>query len=317
VPLAALPAGAVVALARGADGPRLRRRAPAALTAAGALTLADVCEVRFGMKSGCNGFFHLVPHCEGRYVSAIAGEVRLAPSDVAPLLASLKEVAAPELAHPARVLFRPADDTPTARAYVALGERLGVAQRATCASRATWWRIAPGRAVAPVLYPAKIGARAFAFLNCDGLVEDKKWHALFPRGEVEPWVVALVLSATPVRLAIDLAARQLTGAQAIADIDCGVLARAPFPAPFALAAHRPALARLRGALAKDPVTTDLAAALARPAQQELDAVVCDALGASAGSAARARADLLTRVQARLEHAAAVRATLPPPLTRTA
>jgi hypothetical protein len=307
----------VVALARGADGPRLRRRSPAGLTAAGAVTLADVCEVRFGMKSGCNGFFHLVPRGEGRYASALAGEVRLSPSDVAPLLASLKEAAAPELARPARVLFRPADDTPTARAYVALGERLGVARLATCASRATWWRIAPGRASAPVLYPAKIGARAFAFLNGGGLLEDKKWHALFPRGGVEPWVVALVLSATPVRLAIDLAARQLTGKQAIADVDCGVLARAPFPAPQALAAHRPALARLREALARDPVTTDLPAALARPAQQELDAVVGDALGASAGAVARARADLLARVEARLEHAAAVRATLPTPLSRSA
>ena len=103
-------------------------------------------------------------------------------------------------------------------------------ERATCASRRTWWRVAPGRGPAPVLYPAKVGTRAFAFHNRDGLLEDKKWHALFPR-EVEPWLLALLLSSTPLRLAVERGARQLTGAQAIADIDCGVLAADPLPRP--------------------------------------------------------------------------------------
>jgi N-6 DNA methylase len=310
VPLAALPRGELVACARGVSSARLRIGAAPRARGAEAIALADVADVRFGMKSGCNAFFHLAPKGGGRFASALAGEVRLTASDVAPLLASLKEADAPERARPARVLFRPAEDTPTARRYVAMGERLGVAARATCASRAAWWRVAPGRAAAPVLYPAKIGARAFAFLNGDGLLEDKKWHAIFPREGVEPWVVALVLSATPVRLAIDEASRQLTGKQAIADVDTGVLARAPFPSLAALARQRAALATLWSALGREPVTTDLAAMLARPAQQELDAIVGEALGLAAEEVERGRRDLVARVGARLEHAAAVRATLP-------
>jgi hypothetical protein len=153
-----------------------------------------------------------------------------------------------------------------------------------------------------------VGARAFAFLNEAGLWEDKKWHALFPRA-APAWQVALVLCATPVRLAVDEGARQLTGAQSIADVDCRILAAAPFPAPAALAAAAPALSELRPALAHDRVTTDLRAMLERPAQRELDLAVGRALGLSRGDVARARAALVDRVEARLAHGAAVRAAI--------
>jgi hypothetical protein len=309
VPLAALAPAELVGVARGVSTPRLRARAARAEPARGAGRLGDVCRVRFGMKSGANGFFHLAPRGGGRYASALAGEVELAPGDVAPLLATLKEARAPEDAAPARVLFRPAADSASARAYVARGEGLGVHRRPTCAGRSPWWLVAPGRAMAPVLYPAKVGARAFAVLNAAGLAEDKKWHAIFPADGVEPWVVATLLGATPVRLAIDLAARQLTGAQAIADVDCRVLAAAPFPAARALAALAPALAPLRAALARDPVTTDVAATLARPAQRALDLACGEALGLAPAAVERARRDLVARVAGRLAHAAQVRAAV--------
>lgn len=268
----------------------------------------DVCDVRFGMKTGANGFFHLRPLGGGRYESALCGEVRLAPGDVAPLLSGLRDAIAPEVARPGRVLFRPGDPSPAALAYVRRGRSLGVNRRPTCASRRTWWRVAPDRAPAPVLYPAKVGTRAFAFHNVDGLLEDKKWHALFPRG-VEPWLLALILSATPIRLAVERGARQLTGAQAIADIDCGVLAAAPFPDPATLEPILPALRRLHAALARDAVSTDLAAMLDRPAQRELDVLAGHAIGMSATAVARDRRDLLRLSAERLSRAARVRETI--------
>jgi hypothetical protein len=289
-------------------------RAPAPRRAGAApspVRLGDVCQVRFGLKTGCNAFFHLLPLGEGRYRSTLLGDVRLADEDVAPLLSGLREAAAPERLAPRFVILRPTGE-PSARArrYLAAGERAGVHRRATCASRDPWWLVVPGRRPAPLLYPAKVGARAFAVVNGRGLLEDKKWHALFPRG-VEPWALALVLSATPVRLRIDEGARQLTGAQAIADVDCRVLAEAPVPAPAALQALHPALAPLRSALAEDEVTTDLEAMLARPAQRELDLVVGRALGLGAREVEAARHALLDRVAARLGHAAATRRRLRP------
>ncbi|HSN92591.1 MAG TPA: class I SAM-dependent methyltransferase, partial [Anaeromyxobacteraceae bacterium] len=305
VPLSALEPDALVRLASGGASPRVEARRPPAPMPRGAVRLGDVCEVRFGTKSGCNAFFHLRPAGGGRYHSAFAGEVSLEAGDVVPLLASLKEARAPGLAEPARVLFRPARPGPAARRYLALGERLGVHLRPTCAGRSPWWRLAPGRGPAPVLYPAKVGARAFAFLNEAGLWEDKKWHVLFPRG-LSAWPVALVLSSTPVRLAVDEGARQLTGAQAIADVDCRVLAAAPFPAPAAIAQALRALEPLREALARDPVTTDLAAMLARPAQRELDLVAGRLLGLSPAEVERRRRAMIDRVEARLAQAAAIR-----------
>jgi hypothetical protein len=315
VPLEALHDRELVALASGHPRPgrlHLTRPAgagPTARTATSPVRLGDVCLVRFGLKTGCNAFFHLLPLGHGRYRSPLLGEVALAPTDVAPLLSGLKEARSPERLLPRQVIFRPTGEpSAAARRYLAAGERAGVHRRATCAAREPWWRVVPGRGPAPLLYPAKVGARAFAVLNEGALLEDKKWHALFPR-EVEAWPLALVLSATPVRLAIDEGARQLTGAQAIADVDCRVLAAAPVPAPAVLAALAPALAPLRAALAQDEVTTDLAATLARPAQRELDLLVGQALGLSASEVKATRGALLARVTARLGHAAAVRRKL--------
>ncbi len=305
VALADLGPAELAALARGTSSPRLRLARPAARPTR-AVPLGDLCDVRFGTKTGCNAFFHLRPAGPGRFVSALSGDVALAPHDVVPVLASLKEARAPERAAPASVLFRPSP-SPSAAAlrYVARGEHAGVHRRPTCAGRAPWWRLAPGRGPAPLLYPAKIGARAFAFLNEGGLWEDKKWHALFPRA-VPAWQLALALDATPVRLAVDETARQLTGAQAIADVDCRVLAAAPVPTPDALERRAADLAALRTALAADPVTTDLRAMLARPAQRELDLLVGRLLGDPPRAIADARRALLARVEARLAHGAAVR-----------
>jgi hypothetical protein len=307
VPLGRLTAGELADLAEGRGGRRVRiTRAASARRPS--RRLSDLCDVRFGIKTGANAYFHLRPLGGDRYHGALAGEVRLKPSDVAPLLSGLRDAVAPEVARVTWVLFRPAEPSPAARSYLRLGQSLGVDERATCASRRTWWRVAPGRGPAPVLYPAKVGTRAFAFHNREALLEDKKWHALFPR-EVEPWLLALLLSSTPLRLAVERGARQLTGAQAIADIDCGVLAAIPFPDPGALAPLEAMLRDLHAALARDPVTTDLAAMLDRPAQRELDLAAGAALGLSPAAVERERRELLRRSAERLERAAQVRGAI--------
>jgi hypothetical protein len=190
---------------------------------------------------------------------------------------------------------------------VARGEEAGVAARPSCASRSPWWRLGPARQPAPLLYPAKLGARAFAVINEGRLFEDKKWHALFPHPGLPAWLLGLALSSTPVRLAIDEGARQLTGAQAIADVDCRVLAAAPVPTAEALLALAGPLAELRAALAADEVTTDLEAMLARPAARALDRLVGGAMGLDRGEVERRRDGLVARVAARQAHGLAVRA----------
>jgi SAM-dependent methyltransferase len=310
VALSELTDGELLDLARGSAGPRLRtRRATSA--PAGAVTVGDVCQVRFGVKTGCNPFFHLRPVSLGRYASALIGEVSLEPEVLVPVLATLREARAPARLEPSWLLFKPPAAEalpPGAQRYLTLGEAHGVHLRPTCASRARWWCLAPDRAPAPVLYPAKLGTRAFAVLNAEGLWEDKKWHALFPVG-IEPWLLTLVLASSPVRLSVELGARQLTGAQAIADVDCRVLAAAPFPSPAALAPLVAPLEACWRALSCDPISTDLRAMMARPAQQELDRLTGQALGLSPGAVDEARLELQERIEARLEHASQVRAAI--------
>ncbi len=311
VPLPELSPAELAGLADGKGSTRLHflRGGPGPSLAPGSLRLRDVCAVRFGVKTGCNGFFHLQPLGAGRFVSRLAGEVALRPKDAPPVLTSLKEASAPCLVAPRSLLFRPLAPGPDALAYAARGEALGVHRRPTCRQRRPWWSVAHGRAPAPVLYPAKVGARAFAVLNEAGLWEDKKWHALFPGEEVAPWLVAAVLLATPVRLAVDAGARQLTGKQAIADVDCHVLASAPFPALERLAEVRPAIAEAWAGLARDPVTTDLEAMLKRPAQLALDLAVGEALGLGPPAVHQRRAELLELVLRRIARGTKVRSAI--------
>jgi len=88
-----------------------------------------------------------------------------------------------------------------------------------------------------------------------------------------------------------------------------VLAAAPVPSPRTLASRLGPLAACRAALARDLVTTDVAAMLARPAQRELDALVGEALGLGARAVEASRRELTERVAARLAHAAQVREAL--------
>jgi hypothetical protein len=135
---------------------------------------------------------------------------------------------------------------------------------------------------------------------------------LFPAAGIDAAAVALLLGATPIRLAIDEGARQLTGKQAIADVDTRVLAAAPFPSREAIEAIAGELVPLRAALARDPITTALQAMLDRPAQRELDRLCGHALGLSARAVERGRRALVDRVEQRLERAAAIRETLEEP-----
>lgn len=309
VPLRELRDSELVALARGVSSARVRIARPKEALYRSSVPLSSLCDVRFGMKSGCNGFFHLTPRGTGRYYSRLLdAEVSLPPMAVAPLLSSLREALAPAVPKQKGVLFRPGRKTssPAVLRYVREGEKRGVHLRPTCAQRDPWWLMAPNREPAPLLYPAKVGARAFAFVNTLGLFEDKKWHALFPKEEIPVWTLALALCATPVRLAIDEHARQLTGSQAIADVDTGVLARAPVPSASSLHALAIELAPLKSTLLEEPISTQLEAMLLRPAQHALDLAVGRVIGMSAREVDRSRLELLARVRTRLAHAASIR-----------
>ena len=73
-------------------------------------------------------------------------------------------------------------------------------------------------------------------LNRARVFEDKKLYGIFPRPRVPKLVLAALLNSTWARYYTEVTCRQMTGAQAIADIDVAVAERIMIPDPRQLSA---------------------------------------------------------------------------------
>jgi hypothetical protein len=82
--------------------------------------------------------------------------------------------------------------------------------------------LAAGWPYAPLIFPAKVGERMPVFLN-DDVYEDKKLYGITPFKPADTKLLAALLNSTLSRFLVEFSARQLTGAQAIADIDVTVV----------------------------------------------------------------------------------------------
>jgi hypothetical protein len=89
---------------------------------------------------------------------------------------------------------------------------------------------------APLLFPSKVGERWLIALNRARVFEDKKLYGIFPAEGVNPTTLAALLNSTWARYYIEVTCRQMTGAQAIADIDVAVAEQLLIPDPRSLPA---------------------------------------------------------------------------------
>jgi hypothetical protein len=157
---------------------------------------------------------------------------------LAPVVFSLKEICgiALERADSTRLFFNcqlaPADLRGTrALSYIRSGERAGYNRRPTCASRERWYSVAARWKPAPLIFPSKVGERWLVALNLSGVFEDKKLYGIFPRPAVSRRVLAALLNSTWARYYAETTCRQMTGAQAIADIDVAIAEQILLPDP--------------------------------------------------------------------------------------
>lgn len=109
-------------------------------------------------------------------------------------------------------------------AYIKQGEEQGYHERPTCASRGrgSWYMLGKNWRYAPLIFPAKVGERMPIFLN-DQVFEDKKLYGVTPKDSDDVLLLAGLLNSTLSRFFVEFSARQLTGSQAIADIDVVVV----------------------------------------------------------------------------------------------
>jgi SAM-dependent methyltransferase len=221
------------------------------------LPLAEIASVRRGITTGANEFFYVravedgekdkskSQTCESIIVEDKSGaRHRIESQFLSPVVFSLKEISGVllEKSRAAKLFFNCPDGREeiagtAAFDYIIGGERLGYHLRPTCAARDPWYGAARGRKPAPLIFPSKVGERWVIALNRARVFEDKKLYGIFPRKGVRTAVLAALLNSTWARYYAEVTCRQMTGAQAIADIDVIVAERILLPDPRELSTN--------------------------------------------------------------------------------
>lgn len=189
--------------------------------------LKDIAEIRFGIKTGANEFFYLTEEEIKRH--GIEEEF------LQPIIFSLKEVKnykldKKSLANKVIICHKTKKELKGTKLlkYIEWGEKQGYNKRPTCSSRSPepWYSLGKNWHYAPLIFPAKVGERMPVFLN-DNIFEDKKLYGITPKKSKDILFLAAFLNSTISRFFIEFTCRQLTGSQAIADIDVLVVEKLP------------------------------------------------------------------------------------------
>jgi hypothetical protein len=215
------------------------------------IRLDEMASIRRGLTTGANGFFYVKPVVDGDrgnggrakssrsrvaasrrtgdytdVVDGSGGRHKIESIYLSPVIFSLKEIPGIIISpgQTKRLFFNcPASEQDLAGSaaltYIKAGERSGYHKRPSCSSRSQWYTVAPDRKPAPIIFPSKVGERWVVSLNRAGVLEDKKLYGIYPRPAVPAEQLAAVLNSTWVRYCAEVTCRQMTGAQAIADID--------------------------------------------------------------------------------------------------
>jgi len=215
--------------------------------------LESLARVRRGITTGANEFFYLkssmeseIAGCDRRRLAERmngSNPVQIESKYLRPVIFSLKEISGIEIrdARTRMLFFDCADSAEQLKGtgaieYIKTGERIGIHLRPTCSARVPWYGVARGRDPAPLIFPSKVGERWVVAINIAGVYEDKKLYGVFPGARVSVDLLAALLNSTWARYYCEMTCRQLTGAQAIADIDVAVAEQILLPDPEAIRA---------------------------------------------------------------------------------
>ena len=286
------------------------------------LPLADMASVRRGITTGANEFFYVravedgpKENREPQTFEAIIVEDksgarhRIESRFLSPVVFSLKEISGVLLEkNRASKLFFNCSDAPEEIAgtaafdYIRGGEQAGYHLRPTCAARDPWYGAARGRRPAPLIFPSKVGERWVIALNRARVFEDKKLYGIFPRKGVSKAVLAALLNSTWARYYAEVNCRQMTGAQAIADIDVIVAERILLLDPRELSTEvKRALDRALKTLSRRPIFS-IFEEVTRADRRKLDSLVLAAIGFIARSEREELLDQLYEAVTRLVRA---------------
>jgi len=133
---------------------------------------------------------------------------------------------------------------------------------------------------APLIFPSKVGERWVVAINRARVFEDKKLYGVFPGSRISTLLLAALLNSTWARYYAEITCRQMTGAQAIADIDVSVAESIMLTDPRALSeSMKRRLEDALRALALRPIGS-VFREVKRADRRRLDALVLAAIGFS-------------------------------------
>jgi methylase of polypeptide subunit release factors len=257
--------------------------------------LESLAHVRRGMTTGANEFFYLKSVQESARANGNRAQLRVQSRKgdtieiesryLRPVVFSLKEIPGIDIKDSrTRMLFFDCPDLPErlkgtrAIEYIKSGERDGLHLRPTCSARVPWYGVARGKDPAPLIFPSKIGERWLVAINRAGVHEDKKLYGVFPKRSVPVPLLAALLNSTWARYYAEMTCRQLTGAQAIADIDVAVAEHILLPDPEDLDGYeRKQIVAALTAIGRRPVSS-IFDEVERPDRRRLDELVLAAIG---------------------------------------
>ncbi len=262
--------------------------------------LGDVASVRRGITTGANDFFYLKSVDGNRdHRLAVVEDGRGARHVIerrylAPVVFSLKEIAGLviESRQTGKLFFHCPQERASlagtrALEYIESGARAGYDLRPTCAARRMWYSAARGMKPAPIIFPSKVGERWAVAINRARVFEDKKLYGIFPKDKDSTIALAAMLNSTWARYFTESTCRQMTGAQAIADIDVRVAEQILVPDPRRLSERlKTNLERAFYKLARRPALS-VFEEIHRPDRRRLDELTLAALGFRGAERARA------------------------------
>jgi len=222
------------------DGRNAKSEEPSSEGGGALRALSDVASVRRGLTTGANEFFYLPKNGSDNATPQPPNSRSpiIEPQYLSPVIFSLKEIPGILLdrSHAKRLFFNchlSSNELAGTGAldYIKQGERAGFDRRPTCSSREPWYGVGREMKPAPLIFPSKVGERWVIALNRAGVFEDKKLYGIFPAEGVSELVLAALLNSTWTRYYAEVTCRQMTGAQAIADIDVAVAEQIMIPDP--------------------------------------------------------------------------------------
>lgn len=203
-------------------------------------TVADVANVRFGVKTGANEFFYFKPATDGRHVNQSG--IPLDGCSSRPVIKSLRRVVTYAVDVDAQeyrcVWFPGARErlSPLEKRYVEWGESMGFDRRPTCRNREPWFALPCPRAdlVVPMSRGTRLGSPLIPDRNAKADEEpviDARFYAVEVKG-ITPRLLGALVNSSPTWLLIELHGRPLVGNLPLLDLKIYELESIPLPNPY-------------------------------------------------------------------------------------